>query len=97
MKKTKKEKIMADLRKKIAKVENKLTYQLGEAENKSITKTPAKIIHEESKKIRPNIPTHQTKTFEVDYLQISSDLKKTIILSIFITLILFLLKILLKA
>lgn len=97
MKKTKKQKLLADLRRKIARVEQQIekpTDMLLDAlpEKKESVK-PQKTISF-SQVIKPD-PT-RTETFSIDYTQISKDMKKTISVSFIIMLVLFLLKLFLK-
>lgn len=90
MKKTKKEKMLADLRRKIAKAENQITY------------SPEVLAIKPKAEIKPatfnvqSIVPKQSSALSIDYAQISKDLKKTLILSVAIVAALLVLKFLLK-
>lgn len=84
MKKTKKEKMLADLRRKIAQVEYKVVENQPAQKKEDIK--PAAFV----------IPQYKTKTLSLDYSQIYRDLRKTLLLSGFIAVILLILKFLLK-
>lgn len=83
MKKTKKQKIIADLRKKMVQLENSNNEKTFKIQEKSVITTP--------------LSDHSSQNIKIDHNQISRDLRKTLILSTFILVSLFLLKYLLKA
>lgn len=90
MKKTKKEKILADLRRKIAQAENKIVY------------SPEPVTIKSKAEIKPtafsvqSINPTKTSALSIDYSQISRDLKKTLTLSLAIVAALLVLKFLLN-
>lgn len=93
MRKTKKQKLLADLRRKIARVEQQIEKpadMLLDAlpEKKEADKPQKTISFSQIVKSAPS----RTETFAIDYAQISKDLRKTIIISGFIIGILLVLK-----
>lgn len=86
MKKTKKQKIISDLRKKMAQIESPIheTYSLNSFQTTESPKT-----------LQNHFPSNNSS--KIDALQISKDLKKTISLSILIFVSLIFLKYFLKA
>lgn len=90
MKKTKKEKMLADLRRKIAKAESQITYS-----PEVVSVKPKAEIKPAAFSVQSIIPT-KTSALSIDYSQISRDLKKTLILSVAIVVALLVLKFLLK-
>jgi hypothetical protein len=85
MKKTKKEKIIADLRKKEMILENRFAYKAETVapQNFNSYKIPEKIIS-------------KSTTLTIDYKQISSELRKTLLISLFVVSLLLALKFVLK-
>lgn len=96
MKKTKKQKLLADLRRKIARVEQQIekpTDMLLDAlPGKKKVSTPKTISFAQVVK---TAPVH-TEALTIDYKQIAKDLKKTISFSLIIILALIVLKLVLK-
>lgn len=97
MRKTKKEKLLADLRRKIALVERKIEKPADMLlatlpEKKGAAKPQQTISFSQVVKSAPT----PTETLSIDYTQISKDLRKTILISLIIGIALTTFKLLLK-
>jgi hypothetical protein len=96
MKKTKKQKLLADLRRKIARVEEQIEKPadmlLDTLPEKKTMTAPKTISFAQVVKT----PPRQSKTLTIDYKQITKDLRKTILFSLLIIAFLLTLKMFLK-
>jgi hypothetical protein len=96
MKKTKKQKLLADLRRKIAQIEQ----QIEKPADMLLDALPEKKMVPATKTISfaqvvKTAPVH-SETLTIDYKQITKDLKKTILFSSLIITVLLILKVFLK-
>ncbi len=83
MRKTKKQKLLADLRRKISLVEKTIEIQKPISLNVPLD-------------IKKEVPTHETESLKINYAQIAKDLQKTLLFSAIIIFALTVFKLVLK-